>query len=421
MPDNMIKLGDFKDIESKELVEKEIFRRIKPSAGSWRNRCYIKKLAAPYKSCSFRTVVYPKAPDESGIILQEGITPDPTGRLAYIEQTLNVVPRGFYSTYTDEDLTYGFDNIVGDLTNSISNQAEGVLDQIAANAFASGNNVWLAPTGITREIFIKIRIALVKFTQKKNPVIKAVLTPEDISELRLAYNKAGANLFQDLDMNKDSVVDGAIAKFEGCYIEEDSSDIMYGEGGKRYAFFYTEDSEGRKPVGFVQADGETAEFIAKGLGSSGTEDALNQRGSIGVKFKGTGAQLTAEECLARVEITPRTTDGIEKVDATFNYITGNPMLNGEALPINGLRDTKTSPALELASSNVNISLAGTKTSTITAKDANGTTVTGFKLTSVNPSIATVSGTTVTGVKVGKAVIVAEKDGLAGLITVEVKA
>lgn len=342
----IVKLGDFDTVESKELVEKELFRRIKPKVGTWVGRCYQKTLKAPYKTASFRTAVYPKAADEASYKLLEGITPDPTGKLVYTEQTMSVSPRGFYSMYTDEDMIYGFDNIVGDLTSSVAIQAEDVLDQIAHKAWLSGNQVWTAADGLTRELFTKIRISMKKFTRKKGVVVKAILTPEDIADLRLKYNKNGANLFLDTSMNEESIKNGEIGKFEGVSIEEDDSSCLYETGsdgertGKRFAIFYTEDSEGRSPVAFIKADGESGEFIAKGLGEAG-EDYLNQRGSIGVKFKGLGAMITAEEVLARVVITPAT-DGIGYVDSDFDD-EGNITANGTKVEKSNVVKTVKSP------------------------------------------------------------------------------
>lgn len=312
---NEIKLGDFSTIENKTLCEKEIFRRIKPVVGSWRARCYEKPLRAPYKTASFRSVVYPKISDTKDYKLTEGVIGASKGKLTYVEQTMTVEPYGFYATYTDQDMTYGFDDIVADLTDSVSNQAEQLLDKMAFDTWVKGNNVWnitgttSAKAKLDRETFMKIRIALSK-VGKRGAKVVAILTPEDIAQLRLD----NAELFRDTTLNEDAVKNGVVGRFEGVDIIEDSAEGMYhhedattGDNAKaevniRYAFFYITDQEGRLPVAFIKADGEVGEFIAKGLGASGTADPLNQIGSIGVKFKGLGAMITAEDCLVRVEL-----------------------------------------------------------------------------------------------------------------------
>lgn len=417
-----VKVGDFGSIQLKELAEKELFARIKPKVGSWRNRCYEKNLDPNYKTVSFRSVVFPKALDEQNYILLEGIKPDPTGKLTFIEQTIEVEPRGFYAEYTDRDVHFGFDNIVDNLILSTENQANDVLDQIAAKAWQGGNNVYTSASGLTREDFIKIRISLKKFTQSKGAKVKAILSPEDIAELRLAYNKGGTNLFQDLPLNEQSVMNGTIARFEGVDIEEDDSPFMYQmdattgtvSTNKRYAYFYIKDSQGREPVGFTKANGETGEFIHKALGSGGaTNDPLNQVGTIGVKFRGIAAAITAEECLIRVEITARTTDGMNTVNSYIDDF-GNITVDGNTVARSGDIETKASPAV-ITIVAPSLTIKGTGKLQLKAFDNEGNEITKTaSWTSGTVATATVGAATglVTGVAAGTTVITCKKAGLA---------
>lgn len=403
---NAVKLGDFGDIQAKTLAEKEIFRRIKPKIGSWRSRCYEKNLLAPYKTATFRSVVFPKPASEQSYVLLEGIKPDPTGKLVFVEQTVAVQPRGFYATYTDEELNYGFDPIVPLLTTQIETSANHVLDEVCANAYLGGNNVVQVATGtLTRDLFNKIRISLKKFTNNKNARIKAILTPEDIAELRMTYNKEGANLFTDLPANKDSVIDGCLYRFEGVDIEEDDTPYMYGTGNKRYAFFRILDSEGREPVGFIKANGETGEFIVKGVGDGGAaEDPLNQLGSVGVKFRGVGAQITAEECLVRVELLDPTFDTVNSGYGEDGEITSM----GNAVERSGVTETKASPAtISIVAPNVVVKEG--KTLNLRAYKATGEEVTtSATWASSVETVATVGTNTgvVTGVAAGETLITA---------------
>lgn len=407
MADGIIKLGDFKDIESKTLVEKQLYNTIKPKVGSWSARCELKKIQEPYKTWSCRSVVFPKAPDASGINLVEGITPDASGSLTYIEQTYTLKPKGFFSIYTDEDVTFGFDNIVGDLTDSLSSQVIGVRDELVGGKYLSGNNVYTVAAGLTREDFIKIRISLRKFTNRKDVKVHAILTPEDCAELRLKYNVGGQNLFADLPANEASVLDGVIARFEGVDIEEDDSTLLYGKdsAGKdiRYAVFYICDSKGRKPVALLSTDDTNGEFIVKGLGSSGTTDALNQRGSIGIKFKGVEAAITAEECIVRTVINPST---MSKVDSSFDYLNGDIKAFGNKVNRDNVSGKEISPnkLLKVVLDKSVVSIAKSETAKATITDAaTGATVTAT-LTSLDTTKATVSGTTITPVKVGEVAV-----------------
>lgn len=423
---NSTKLSMFGSVENKELTEKELFRRIKPVVGEWASRCFMKKLQAPYDTFTYRTVTYPKAPHPEEVILQEGVRPDPRGRLIFSEHKVSIKPRGFYEEFTDRELEYGFDNIVGEKTNSVALQAKGVVNALAANAFLSGNNVVTASEGLTREIFNKIRISLHKFTIVKNPKIYAVLTPEDITDLRLKYNKAGSNLFLDIPANERSIIDGTIARFEGVDIVEDASECLY-DGTKRKAIFYCVDNENRLPVCLISPNGEQGEMVEKPLGSSGVNDPLNQVGSIGVKFKGLGAYMTSEETVVRVEITPAS-DGIGYVDSGYYYDqVGGKHLGGDFTPKNsdGTKVTVAAPkALILSSTKAKITVAtgSDHTATISAKDLAKDTVTGFTLTSLDTDKATVSGAVVTAVAAGDVVIKATKAGYQdGYITLKVTA
>ena len=70
---NTILLGDFGTVENKELFERGLFSRIKPKIGSWRSRCYETTLQSPYKTASFRSVVFNRAKDPNSYVLLEGI------------------------------------------------------------------------------------------------------------------------------------------------------------------------------------------------------------------------------------------------------------------------------------------------------------------------------------------------------------
>lgn len=389
-----IMLGDFGSVENKELFEKAIFAEIKPKIHSWRKRAYAVDLPAPYKSKSFRSVAFPKPATPNTYKLVEGVVPDPTGKLTFIEETMAVESYGFYETYTDQDMVFGFDAIQPRLQKSVVHQATYMTEEMTALAFLSGNNVYDASNGLTREDFIKIRISLKKFSRKDNPKVIAVLTPEDIADLRLKYNNASSNLLLDIPANEQSIVEGALYKFEGVYIEEDDSPQLYNDDGTRRGIFYTTDSEGRSPVAYITTDGKNAEFIAKGLGSAGTSDPLNQTGSVGVKFMGLGNKITAEECLVRVEIG---SVNIATVDSDYDD-NGKAHAFGKAIDRNeSALETSPKKVLSVSASLGTIKVGKTTTIKAYGVDSKDVSIT---LESGDISIATVSDSVVTGVKAG---------------------
>lgn len=424
MAETLIKLGDFKDIESKTLAEREIFARIKPSVGTWAQRSYKMTIRAPYRTMTIRSVVFPKAPSPNECLLLEGIIPDAKGSLTVVERTLFTKPYGFYEEYTDEMVGFSFSDLVPELTASVANQGKGVVDNIAGEAWRNGNQVWTANSGLTTDLINQIRISLRKFTTDKSSEVFCVISPEDLADLRKKYNTGGSNLFEDTTLNEPSVKDAKLTKFQGVYFEEDYSPFMYGADGKRFAYFYVKDSNGRAPVAIISPDANVnGTFITKPLGSAGTEDPLDQKGSIGVKFKGLGAMIISEECLARVEISG---SGITTVNSEYNYLTGTATANGTELAKKNQDGTaakvESSPVILIGSITKTIleGAVGT-TATVSAKDIKGSSVTGFTLTSSNTGVATVTGTTVKSVANGKTIITATKDGYAPWsIEVEVK-
>ena len=413
--DEAIKSKDFLSVENKTLIEKEIFRRIKPKVGTWASKVSRIKVPKPYKTIQFRQVTYRLPPEIEKLVLNEGQIPDPVNGVIYSEYTMSVVPLGIWKSYTDEAASYSFDDVVRDNTDDLTNQFNGTINNDVAKLYTKGTQVWTADEGLTREEIIKIRISLRKVAQSENAQVYAVMTPEDVSSLRLRYNKEGANLFQDLAANEESVLNGKLYKFEGVIIEEDDNPALYPDNGatKRYAIFYVKDNQGRYPICGNNIDG--INFIQKPLGSSGTHDPLNQEGSMGIKLEGYGNMITAEECLARVEITIQSSD-IATVDSGYTFIDGTAKYNGTAIETknqDGSKATKvTSPnAMTITATTTALKVSGTKTATLAIKDTlSGTSLSGYTTRSSDTSKATVSGTTVTGVAAGEVLIYVEKEG-----------
>ena len=408
-----IKVNDL-TIEQKTLIQKEIFNRIKPKVGTWAGRVSRINVPKPYKTATFRTITYrlPKPVEE--LVLKEGVIPDPVNGVIVSERTIGVETLGAWKPYTDELANYSFDDMVRENVDDLANQTKGSIDNDVAKLYTMGTQVYTAASGLTREILIKIRIALRKMAQSADATVYAVMTPEDVSSLRLKYNKEGANLFQDLPANGDSVLDGKLHKFEGIIIQEDDNIALYPDEGatKRYAIFYVKDSKGRYPVSGSNVD--NLEFINKPLGSAGTSDPLNQEGSMGVKVYGYGNMITAEECLIKAEITIGDND-IDTVESGYTFTDDSINANGTLIKNKNYDGSaavvETSPAaMTVSATATKLSLGGTKTATLSAKDVKGKPVTGFTATSADTSKATVSGTTVTGVAKGEVKVTVSKAG-----------
>ena len=411
--DGTLSLGDFGDVESKTLVEKKIFATIKARPGKWVSRCHEVALPAPYKQAIYRIRVQEKVIDSDNFILAEGVKPSPDGKLAYVELKKSTRAYGRYQEYTDEMMHYGFDSLVPDLTDSMIASGYSLLDNVAAKPWFEGNNVMTHVGTIDRKLINRIRIDLQKFAGTDKQV-HCIITPEDMTDLRLKYNEAGSNLFQNLPLNAASVVDATLTKFEGVIFEEDDSELMYDRAnGVRHCLFYVKDTAGRNPVAITAPFGKNAEFIAKALGSSGAlDDPLNQRGSVGIKWKGLGAFITAEENLVRVDITPDA-NGVSGdalfLDTHYDFNNGRIFVEGNEVKRSNFGDIGTSPDKALVISGA-VSVKGTGTATLVVEDTKGNVVEGATLTSSDTKIATVNGYKVAGVVAGTVIITATKEG-----------
>ena len=183
--------------------------------------------------------------------------------------------------------------------------------------------------------------------------------------------------------------------------------------GVRHCLFYVKDTAGRNPVAITAPFGKNAEFIAKALGSSGAlDDPLNQRGSVGIKWKGLGAFITAEENLVRVDITPDA-NGVSGdalfLDTHYDFNNGRIFVEGNEVKRSNFGDIGTSPDKALVISGA-VSVKGTGTATLVVEDTKGNVVEGATLTSSDTKIATVSGYKVTGAVAGTVIITATKEG-----------
>lgn len=414
--DGTLSLGDFGDVESKTLVEKKIFATIKAKPGKWVSRCHEVALPAPYKQAIYRIRVQEKVIDSDNFVLAEGVKPAPDGKLAYVELKKSTRAYGRYAEYTDEMMHYGFDSLVPDLTDSMIASGNSLLDDVAAKPWFEGNNVMEHSGVIDRKLINRIRIDLQKFAGTDKQV-HCIITPEDMTDLRLKYNEAGGNLFQNLPLNADSVVDATLTKFEGVIFEEDASDLMYDRAnGVRHCLFYVKDADGRSPVALTAPFGKNAEFIAKALGSSGAlDDPLNQKGSVGIKWKGLGAFITAEENLIRVDITPDSTNGVSGsalfLDTHYDFNNGRIYVEGQEVKRTNIHDIGTSPDKALVISGAaSVKVGASNKITLVVEDTKGNKVEDASLASSDTGKATVNNYEVTGVAAGTVIITATKEG-----------
>lgn len=407
----MLDKKSFGSVEDKVLYEKGLKLKIGNNQGKWEKRTHKITLQAPYEVGSFRIRVNNEIKDSDHYILEEGIRPEANGKLTYLELLYRTREYGTFQEYTDKALKNGFDNLVGDLGEIVKEDFTAIKDNISAKAWFKGNNIITANNGITREILNRIRINLQKFAGNDKQVY-CYITPEDMTDLRTKYNAPGANLFQDLQANQDSVINGVLTKFEGIIFEEDSSALMYNDN-TRNAIFWVADKSGKSPVGSVEASGNNVEVITKELKDGGTENALAQKGSVGVKAYGLGAVITSEETLIRLEITPAT-NGISgskvKLDTHYNLLNGKIIVEGKTIERTAQTNFGTSP--------IGIFLSGKgvvgvgKDITLEVANEKGEVIAGSSVTwkSSDITVATVANGKVSGVKKGETIILATKDG-----------
>lgn len=244
--------------------------------------------------------------------LTEGVTPDGLKlNVSTVEAT--VKQYGRHIELSDMLIMTAIDNNIVQATKLLGNQAGVTLDTITREVLNGGTNVQYAEGQVTSRsqltggqttgnhymtvdaIRRAARYLKTQNAEKIGDSYVAIIHPD------IAYDLMNDPAWQNVKSYCDpkDMYEGEIGKIAGVrFIETTEAKIF--KGGKDNRSVYSTLVLGENAYGITEVEGGGLEHIVKQLGSSGTADPLNQRGSCGWKATKTAERLV-ESFMIRIE------------------------------------------------------------------------------------------------------------------------
>jgi len=265
--------------------------------------------------------------------LQEGVVPDEDAPMGEVEFQVKLSNFGGWTSYTDEAEIYDIDNgVVARITSNQGGAVGEKLQEKLRDIFYSSPNRWFAGvssvsatlaatragvTPIDLNDFKKIRTKLKRMKVKPydGKYYYVLISPEIEQTLYDLKKTADNGTYSFLEMqgfNQGKLfdtADGSIGAFLGFkFIVEDvlgeikdtSGNAVTNTGGfKIHGCVILGKYRQHKGVELVKlAGGGAPKTIIKEKGSAGTQDPLNQKGTVGWKMQGWGANVKyLEACM----------------------------------------------------------------------------------------------------------------------------
>lgn len=259
---------------------------------------------------NFRKITKLKA---TGTPLTEGVTPD--GLETKVEAiSVSTKQYGDYIPFSDlVDVTM-VDPIIKEYTVELARIMRELLDEVVRDELNGGSNVFYAngksdrvslaagdkPTiNDFRKIILSFKNNHVKPSNGDKYAV--FITPAVVFDLMddPKFEKA-----YEIGQNNTPFIKGEIANIYGMTFIELVNAKIFDAAGASGVDVHSSIVLGRKPYGITKISGQGVQTIVKALGSSGTEDPLNQRQSIGAKINAFAVKRLYEEAIARYESVP---------------------------------------------------------------------------------------------------------------------
>lgn len=252
--------------------------------------------------------------------LQEGVTPPGNHpKLETIEG--HTEQYGDYTEITDRVSMETIDPVILELTKLHGEQGSNTLDIIVRNEVMTGTNVLFAPksdgTKVTKRADLD---GTCNVTPKVISIAKTILKRNNIRPINGSYvgiihpdiehDITTHPLFIDINRygeNVKKIHEGEIGKLFGVRFVTSSNAKIWNDSAATvgatpaglavYGCVFI----GEDVYGDVQLSGGNMEMIVKPVGSGGTSDPLNQRGSVGWKVTGYDAEILAQLGIVRLE------------------------------------------------------------------------------------------------------------------------
>ena len=239
--------------------------------------------------------------------LEEGITPDGQS-LTVTKLEATVAQYGNYVTLSDIVQLTTIDDTLVQTTKLLGAQSGATLDTITREVLSGGTNVIYAGGKEARtaldasckltvdDIFKAARFLKAQNAPKIEGGYVAIIHPD------VAYDLMRSEEWVDVHKYNDTkeIFEGEIGKIGGVRFVETTEAKIFADAGKDNRDVYSTLVLGANAYGVTELSGGGLQHIVKQLGSGGTSDPLNQRGTAGWKATKVAERLV-ENYMVRIE------------------------------------------------------------------------------------------------------------------------
>ena len=250
--------------------------------------------------------------------LTEGVTP--VGKALTVSTvTATVKQYGDFVPLTDMLLLTAIDNNLVQALDLLGAQAGATLDTVTREILMGGTSVQYAEGQVTsratltaeHKLTVKAVRLAARFLKKQNaPKIDggyvAIIHPDIAYDIQDDPDWKEWNKYT----TSDKMFQGEIGKIANVRFVETTEAKIFAKAGASNQDVYATLVLGANAYGTTNIEGGGLETIVKQLGSGGTEDPLNQRGTAGWKATKTAVRLV-EQFMVRVETGSSFSDGVE--------------------------------------------------------------------------------------------------------------
>lgn len=216
--------------------------------------------------------------------LTEGVTPDGKN-LAVSSITAEAQQYGDYVIISDKLAKLGIDKAMTEGAVLCGEEACLLIDTVVLQAMSAGATEITETTELTDDIVQKIVLKLKRNNARRfeDGYYHAIISPAQAYSLMQLDGKEGSGWISAAKYGSiKKLLTGEVGELHGVRFMESTNIAESGESGKRIAsgYIYGADSYG---VVDIEGGAGKPEIITKTFGSSGVNDPLNQRASVGWK------------------------------------------------------------------------------------------------------------------------------------------
>lgn len=245
--------------------------------------------------------------DKATTALTEGITPD-GGTLSVTKIEATVAQYGYYVTLSDIVQLTAIDNTLVETTKLLGAQAGMTLDTITREVLNSGTSVIYSGGKEARTALDETCKLTVDDIYRAARFLKAQNAPKiEGGYVAIIHPDVAYDLMRDpewIDVHKYSatteIFNGEIGKIGGVRFVETTEAKIFADGGASNRDVYSTLVLGANAYGVTELSGGGLKHIVKQLGSGGTSDPLDQRGTAGWKATKV-AEILVNNYMTRIE------------------------------------------------------------------------------------------------------------------------